>query len=89
MTSLSKSNSIKSAHQSEVKGSSLGADSGAYAASAPKSSTRVLSREARTKVLCNANLVKNEASSRASLPKPSGAKYAPANRAISEKVISK
>ena len=89
MTSLSKSSSVKSAPRSEVKGSSLGADSGAYAASTPKGATSVLSREARTKVLCNANLVKNTASSRASLPKPSGAKYAPANRAISEKVISK
>jgi len=80
--SLSKSSGVKSTFQREVKGSSLGADSGDYAASAPKGTTRVLSREARTKALCSANCLsgnaKNEASSRASLPRPS-----------SKKVISK
>ena len=49
--SLSKSSSVKFALQSEVNGSSLCADSGAYAASAPKGATKVLSREARTKAL--------------------------------------
>jgi len=49
MTSLSKSSSTKSALRSEVKGSSLGADSGAYAASTPKGATRVLSREEELK----------------------------------------
>jgi len=93
MTLLSKSSSARSALRSEVNGLSLGADSGAYAASAPKGATRVLSREARTKALCSTNRLcgnaKNEASSRASLPKPLGAMSAPANRAISKKVISK
>ena len=83
----------KSALRSGVKGSSKGSDSGAYAASTPKGATRILSREAGTKALCSANCLcgnaKNEASSRASLPKPSGAKSAPANRALSKKVISK
>jgi len=93
MTSLSKSSSAKSALRSEVKGSSLDADSGAYAASAPKGATRVLSREAGTKALCSANYLcgnaKDEASSRASLPRTSSAKSAPANRDLSKKVISK
>ena len=93
MTSLSKSSSAKSALRSEVKGSSLDADSGAYAASAPKGATRALSREAGTKALCSANCLrdnaKDEASSRASLPKTSGAKSALANRDLSKNVISK
>jgi len=92
MTSLLKSSSAKSALWSEVKGSSLGADSGAYAASAPTDTTRVLSREVRTKALRSANRlcgnVKNEASSCASLPKPSDAKSALENRAMSKQVIS-
>ena len=53
--SLSKSLSVKSALRSEAKGSSLGADSSAYVASAPKGTTKVLSREVRTKALSNAN----------------------------------
>ena len=52
---------------------SLGADSGAYAASVPKGSPKVLSREARVKALSSANHLcgdkKNEASSCVSLPK--------------------
>jgi len=83
---------VKSACQSEVKGSSLGDDSGAYTASAAKGATRVLIREARTKALCSANRLsgntKNEASSRASLPRPSDTKSAP-HKAMSKKVISK
>jgi len=90
---LSKSSNAKSVLQSGVKESSLGADSGAYAASAPNGATRVLNREVRTKALCSADCLygnaKNEASSCASLPKPAGAKSAPANRALSKKVISK
>ena len=72
--SLPSSLSVKFALRSGVNGSFLGADSGAYAASAPKGATIVLSREARAKVLSSANHLcgdeKNEASSRASLPKP-------------------
>ena len=73
MTSLSKSSSVKSTLRSEVKGSSLGADSGTYAASAPKGAPKVLSREARAKALSSVNHLcgdkKNEASSCVSLPK--------------------
>ena len=68
----------------------LGAESGAYVASVPKGVTKVLSREARTKALSSANHFcgdeKNEASSRASLPKPADAKSAPC-KAMSKKVI--
>jgi len=91
--SLSKSSCAKSALQRKVNGSSLGSDSGAYAALAPKGATRILSREARTKALRSFNRLcdnpKDEASSRASLPMPSGPKSAHVNRAISIKVISK
>ena len=82
---LSKSSNNKSVLHSGVRGSSLGVDSGAYAASAPKGAPRILSREAGTKALCSADRLygnaKNEALSCASLPKPAGAKSAPANTA--------
>ena len=71
--SLSKFFNVKSALRSEAKGSSLGADSGAYAASAPKGAPKVLNRKARVKALSNANHLcgdkRNEASSYVSLPK--------------------
>jgi len=81
MISLSKSSSTKSALRGEVKGSSLSTDSSAYAALVPKGATRVLNHEAETKALYSANCLcgnaKDETSSRASFPKPSGAKSAP------------
>ena len=46
---------FKFALRSGAKGSSLGADSGAYAASAFKGAPKVLSREARAKALSSAN----------------------------------
>jgi len=75
--------SVKSPLRSGAKGSSLGADSGAYAASAPKGATKVLSREARTKALSSANHLCGDAS----LPKPADAKSAP-HKAMSKKVIN-
>ena len=53
--SLPYSSSLKFALRSGAKGSSLGADSGAYVASAPKGAPKVLSREARAKALSSAN----------------------------------
>ena len=92
LASLPDSSRFKFALRSGAKGSSLGADSGAYAASAPKGATKVLSRAARTKVLSSVNHLcgdeKNEASSRASLPKPADAKSAP-HKVMSKKVVSK
>ena len=44
--------SVKFALCSGAEGSSLSADSGAYAASAPKGAPKVLSREAMAKALC-------------------------------------
>ena len=89
--SLPDSSRFEFALRSGAKRSSLGADSGAYAASAPKGATKVLSREARTKALSSANHLcgeeKNEASSRASLPKPADAKSAP-HKVMSNKVVS-
>jgi len=71
--SLPSSSSVKFALCSRAKGSSLGADSDAYAASAPKGTPKVFSREARTKALSSANHLygdqKNEASSCVSLSK--------------------
>jgi len=65
--------SVKFALHSGAKGLSLGADSGAYAASAPKGAPKVLSREARAKALSSANHPcsdeRNEASSCVSFPK--------------------
>ena len=58
---LSKSANAKSVLQSGARGSSLGADSGTYAASAPNGATRVLSREVRTKILCNADCLYDNA----------------------------
>ena len=90
--SLSKASGVKFAPRSKAKGSSLGADSGAYAASALKGATKVLSREARTKALSSVNCLcgdeKNEAPSRASLPRPADAKSVP-HKAMSKKVMSK
>jgi len=58
----------------------------------PKGATIALSREARNKALSSANHLcgdeKNEASSRASLPKPADAKFAP-YKVMSKKVVSK
>ena len=65
--SLPDSSSVKFTLRSGDKGLSLGADSGAYAASAPKDAPNVLSREARAKELSSANHLcgdeKNKASS--------------------------
>jgi len=76
--SLSGSSSVKFALHSGAKGLSLSADSGAYAASAPKGAPKVLSREAKAKALFSTNHlcddVKNNASSCVSLPKLSSKK---------------
>jgi len=53
--SLPNSSSVKFALRGGAKGLSLGADSGAYAASAPMGALEVLSREVRTKALSSAN----------------------------------
>ena len=70
---------------------SLGADSGAYVASAPKSAPRVLSREARAKALSSGNHLcgdeKNEASSYVSFSKLTDAKSTP-HTVMSRKVAS-
>ena len=90
--SLPDSSSVKFALRSGAKGSSLGVDSGAYAASAPKGAPKVLSREVRAKALSSANHLcgdeKNEASSCVSLPKLADAKSTP-YRVMSKKVVSK
>ena len=82
------SSSVKFLLRSGAKGSSMGAESGIYAASALKGVTKVLSCEARTKALSSANHLfgdeKNEASSRASLSKPADAKSAP-HKAIAKR----
>jgi len=71
--SLPSSSSIKFALRDGAKGLSLGADSGAYAASALKGAPEVLSREARAKALSNANYLcgdeRNNASTCVSFPK--------------------
>ena len=71
--SLPSSSSAKFALCSGFKGSSLGADSGAYADSALKGAPKVLSREVRTKALSSANHLcgdeRNETSSCVLLPK--------------------
>ena len=81
--------SIKFALCSGAEGSSLGADSGAYAASAPKGAPKVPNREARTRALSSANHLcgdeKNEASSYVSFPKL--AKSTP-HTVMSRKVVS-
>jgi len=53
--SLPDSSRVKFALRGGAKGLSLGADSGAYAALAPKGDPEVLSREARTKALSSTN----------------------------------
>jgi len=71
--SLPSSSSIKFALRGGAKGLSLGADSGAYAASAPKGAPEVLSLEVRAKALSNANHhcgdERNNASTCVSFPK--------------------
>jgi len=90
--SLPDSLSVKFALRSGAKGSSLGADSDAYAASASKGAPKVLSREARAKALSSANRLcgdeKNETSSCVSLPKLADAKSTP-HRVMSKKMVSK
>ena len=54
--SFPSSSSTKLAPRSEAKGLSLSADSGAYAASAPKGASKAFSREFRAKALSKANI---------------------------------
>ena len=54
------SSNVKLALRSIAKGSSLSVDSGAYAASAPKDISKVLSREVRAKALSSANLLSSK-----------------------------
>jgi len=53
--SLPDSSSVKFALRDGAKGLSLGADRGAYAASAPKGAPEVLTRDARTNALSSSN----------------------------------
>ena len=68
-----------------IRDRSLSADSGAYAASAPKGVSKAFSRKFRAKALPKANHLRNnitdEAPQRASLPSSSSAKLALCSRA--------
>ena len=78
--SFSDSSSTKLALRSEAKGLPLSADSGAYAASAPKGISKAFSRKFRAKALSRANHlhsnIAGKAPQRASLPSSSSPKLA-------------